>query len=29
MRLPEGFYVLHQPKYRTPNVFDLHDRGMS
>jgi hypothetical protein len=28
MRLPEGFYVLHQPKYRTPNVFDLHDRGM-
>jgi hypothetical protein len=28
MRLPKGYYILHQPKYRTPNVFDLHDRGM-
>ena len=27
MQLPKGFYVLHQPKYRTPSVFDLNDRG--
>ena len=27
MQLPKGFYVLHQPKYRTPNVFDLNDHG--
>ena len=27
MQLPKGFYVLHQPKYRTPSVFHLNDRG--
>jgi len=27
MQVPKGFYVLHQPKYRTPSVFDLNDRG--
>ena len=27
MQVPKGFYVLHQPKYKTPSVFDLNDRG--
>lgn len=28
MFVPEGFYVIHQPKHHTPGVFDLHPRGM-
>jgi hypothetical protein len=28
MIVPAGFCVIYQPKYRTPNVFDLNDRGM-
>ncbi|MFH0727732.1 MAG: hypothetical protein V2B19_15495 [Pseudomonadota bacterium] len=28
MIIPAGFCVIYQPKYRTPSVFDLHDRGM-
>jgi len=27
MSLPEGYFVIHQPKYRIPSVFDLHPRG--
>lgn len=28
MKIPDGHYLLYQPKYRTPCVFDLHPRGM-
>ena len=28
MNIPEDHYLLYQPKYRTPCVFDLHPRGM-
>ncbi len=28
MKIPTGCYVLYQPKYKTPSVFDLHERGM-
>lgn len=28
MILPNGFYIIHQPKYKTPSVFDLHERGL-
>jgi hypothetical protein len=28
MNLPDGFYVIHQPKYPVPSVFDLNERGM-
>jgi hypothetical protein len=28
MKMPEGHYLLYQPKYRTACVFDLHPRGM-
>jgi hypothetical protein len=27
MILPDGFFVIHQPKQRIPGVFDLHKRG--
>ena len=27
MRAPEGWFVLYQPKYKTPSVFNLHERG--
>ena len=27
MQVPKGFYVLYQPKYRTPSVFDLNEHG--
>lgn len=27
MKIPEGFFVIHQPKYTVPCVFDLNDRG--
>ncbi len=27
MKIPNGFDVLHQPKYKTPSVFDLHESG--
>ena len=28
MKIPQGFFVIHQPKYRVPSVFDLHPRGL-
>jgi hypothetical protein len=28
MGIPNGFYVIHQPKNRIPGVYDLHERGM-
>jgi hypothetical protein len=27
MKIPEGFFVIFQPKYTIPCVFDLNDRG--
>ncbi|WP_319524008.1 hypothetical protein [uncultured Desulfosarcina sp.] len=27
MKLPEGYVVIYQPKYKVPSVFDLNDRG--
>ena len=27
MNIPEGFYVIYQPKYTVPCVFDLNERG--
>lgn len=27
MKIPDGFYVLFQPKYKTPSIFDLHESG--
>ncbi len=26
--VPEGFFVIHQPKHKIPGVFDLHERGL-
>jgi len=26
--IPNGWFVLQQPKYKTPSVFDLHERGL-
>ena len=28
MMIPEGFFVIHQPKHKIPGVFDLHERGL-
>ena len=28
MKIPEGFFIIYQPKYRVPSVFDLHSRGL-
>lgn len=28
MLVPEGFFVIHQPKHKIPGVFDLHERGL-
>ncbi len=28
MIIPNGWFVLQQPKYKTPSVFDLHERGL-
>jgi hypothetical protein len=28
MSVPEGFFVIHQPKHKIPGVFDLHERGL-
>lgn len=28
MEIPKGWFVLYQPKYKTPSVFDLHERGL-
>lgn len=28
MIVPEGFYVIYQPKHRTPGIYDLHSRGL-
>ena len=28
MFVPKGFYIIFQPKYLTPGVYDLHPRGM-
>jgi hypothetical protein len=25
MEIPKGQFVLYQPKYRTPSIFDLHE----
>ena len=25
--VPEGFFVIHQPKQKIPSIFDLHERG--
>lgn len=27
MMIPNGWFVLQQPKYKMPSVFDLHERG--
>jgi|GEM_PF-2545641 len=27
MKVPKGWFLLYPPKYRTPSVFDLHERG--
>lgn len=27
MTISNGWFVLYQPKYKTPSVFDLHERG--
>ena len=27
-KTPRGWYVLFQPGYRIPNVFNLHEKGM-
>lgn len=26
--VPEGYFVIHQPKHKIPGVFDLHQRGL-
>ena len=28
MMIPEGFFVIHQPKHKIPGVFDLRERGL-
>lgn len=28
MKVPKGWFLLYPPKYRTPTVFDLHERGL-
>lgn len=28
MRVPKGFYIIFQPKHRTPSVLDLNERGL-
>ncbi len=28
MEIPKGQFVLYQPKYRTPSIFDLHEGGL-
>jgi len=28
MEIPKGWFLLHLPKYKTPSVFDLHERGL-
>lgn len=28
MNIPEGWFILSQPKVKTPSVFDLHERGL-
>lgn len=28
MKIPDGYFVLYQPKYRIPSVFDLHERSL-
>ncbi len=28
MKIPSRWFVLYQPKYKTPSVFDLHERGL-
>jgi len=27
MIIPNGWFILQQPQYKTPSVFDLHERG--
>lgn len=27
-KTPWGWHVVYQPGYKTPNVFNLHERGM-
>lgn len=27
-KTPRGWYIVYQPAYRSPNVFNLHERGM-
>lgn len=28
MKIPDSYFVLYQPKYRIPSVFDLHERSL-
>ena len=28
MKTPKGWFVLYQPDYKSPSVFDLHERGL-
>ncbi len=28
MKIPDGFFIIYQPKYKVPCVFDLHARGV-
>jgi hypothetical protein len=28
MKITDGYFVLYQPKYRIPSVFDLHERSL-
>ena len=28
MKIPQGFFIIFQPKYRVPCIFDLHSRGL-
>ena len=28
MKIPQGFFIVYQPKYRVPSIFDLHSRGL-
>lgn len=26
--VPDGYFIIHQPKHKIPGVFDLHERGL-
>ncbi|MBF0377501.1 MAG: hypothetical protein HQK72_08445 [Desulfamplus sp.] len=28
MTIPKGWFVLYKPKYKSPSIFDLHERGL-